>query len=299
LQGPARVRLPYTYIVLSPLKGMLTTSLKRGLRLLPIAARRPVAAWLGRQRWLSARHWWATELLRDFAERDPDAYHRFLWTHHLGYAESYEVERRFGDRNINATRHELFAELRRHLGSDLATITSVFEVGCSMGYLLRHIETTVVPTATTLEGIDIDRYAVAQGDAALRSQGSRVRLQAADMSELDRVMAGRSFDLMLCAGVLMYLREQPAAAVVRAMLAHTGTLLVLSGLAAPEGDNATLAASAVRERDGTFIHNLDAMVREAGGRVVYRRWDGQRMMDGNTIYFVFAVPGTAPGAPSP
>jgi hypothetical protein len=67
-------------------------------------------------------------------------------------------------------------------------------------------------------------------------------------------------------------------------------VLVLAGLAHPDQDNATLAASAVRERDGTFIHNLDAMVQDAGGRVVHRRWEGARLLDGNTIYFVFGVP---------
>jgi hypothetical protein len=72
------------------------------------------------------------------------------------------------------------------------------------------------------------------------------------------------------------------------MLRRTGHVLALAGLAHPERDNAELEESCVRPQDGTFIHNLDAMVRQSGGRVVRRRWEGARVMDGNTIYFVLA-----------
>ena len=73
------------------------------------------------------------------------------------------------------------------------------------------------------------------------------------------------------------------------MLARTSGVLALAGLAHPDSDNAQLAASARRERDGTWIHNFDAMVARAGGRVFRRRWDGARTLDGNTVYFVFAA----------
>ena len=279
--------------------GVVTGSVKHALRsVLPLGLRQQVAVWLGRQRWLASRHWWATELLRDLADRDPDTYHRFLWAHHLGYAESYEVAKRFGAQNINETRRLLFADLRAYYvsrGLDPARdVRSVFEVGCSMGYVLRYVETDVCPGATTLEGIDIDRYAIDVGGAWLAGLGSKARIAVGDMSDLPRVLAGRRFDVVLSAGVLMYLQEAAAAAVVRAMLAGTGRVLVLAGLAHPERDNAQLAASAVRQRDGTFIHNIDAMVRQAGGRVAFRRWEGPRVVDGNTVYFVFAEPEPIP-----
>ena len=259
---------------------------------LPLALRQRLAIWLGGRKWLAARHWWVAELLRDFAARDPDAYHRFLWSHHLGYAETYEIPQRFGAANIHQSRHLLFADIHAYLwkcGVDPARdVESVFEVGCSMGYLLRFIETDVFPGARTLEGIDIDRYAIQAGSAWLGHQGSAVRLAAADMASLDQVLGTRRFDVILCAGVLMYLQYHTAALVVRAMLRHAGRVVALAGLAHPERDNGELEASDVRQRDGTFIHNFDAMVRQGGGRVVARRWEGPRVVDGNTIYFVLA-----------
>ena len=268
-------------------------ALARGV--LPLRIRLGLATWLDTRRWLSpaTRFWWVTELLRDYAERDPDGYHRFLWSHHLAYAESYEADRRFGRENVNAARRELFAELARALtaaGVQAADVRSVLEVGCSLGYLLRYLETDVYRGATTLDGVDIDARAIAAGQAWLAAAGSRVRLHEGDMASLERVTGARRYDVVLCAGVLMYLREDAAAAVVAAMLARTSRVLALAGLAHPDADNAELAASARRERDGTWIHNLDAMVARAGGTVMRRRWDGARTLDGNTVYFVFAVP---------
>lgn len=268
--------------------------------LIPLAARRAIVAWLGRHEWVPRRGWISIELLRDFAQRDPTACHRFLWANHLAYAETYEVARRFGAERINDTRHLLFEDLRRFLtGQGVVPeedIRSVFEVGCSLGYLLRHLETGLFRGATTLEGIDIDRYAIEQGSTYLAAIGSTVRLRTADMSGLEAILAGRTIDVILCAGTLLYLPEDEARAVVRSILAHTGVVAVFAGLAHPERDNSSLAASTVRERDATFIHDLDGMVRDVGGHVAWRRWEGPRVVDGNTIYFVFASP--TPPAPS-
>ncbi len=96
---------------------------------------------------------------------------------------------------------------------------------------------------------------------------------------------------MLCTGVLMYLTEQPAAAAVKTMLRHTDVLVALAGLAHPEIDNRELQRSTVRRDDNSFIHNLDRMVEAAGGRVLQRRWEGDRLIHDNSIYFVFAMPG--------
>lgn len=261
---------------------------------LPLAVRQGIARILGRQSWLPNRGWWVLELLRDQAAQDPNAFHRFLWTHHLAYAESYEIHRRFGAANLHPSRRLLFDELTRvaaDQGFSLATdVDSVFEVGCSLGYLLRHFETDLCPRAQVLEGNDIDLHAVAQGNAYLAELDSRVKLHAADLSALSRVFAGRRFDLVLCAGVLMYLREEDAQPVVTDILRHTRRMAVFAGLAYPDRDNASLVSPAIRERDGTFIHNLDRLVVNAGGRVVERRWEGDRTVDGNTIYFVFAEP---------
>jgi SAM-dependent methyltransferase len=169
-------------------------------------------------------------------------------------------------------------------------VKSAFEVGCSLGYLLRHLETGLFASAATLEGNDIDGYAIEAGSRKLQALGSRVRLHHADMANLDGVFGGRRFDVMFAAGVLMYLREPAAAEVVRAMLQHTARLAVFAGLAHPDADNRSLESSALRDRDGTWVHNIDAMVERAGGRVVARRWGGGDLVDGNTIYFVLAEP---------
>ena len=269
--------------------------LKRLLRAcVPLPARKRLAVWLGGRRWLSTRYWLVLELLRDFAERDPNEFHRFLWSHHLAYAETYEVAERFGAERVHATRRMLFDDVRRCLEqrgvAPARDVRSVLEIGCSLGYLLRHLETAMFLAADVLDGLDIDEYAVRVGEAHLRGLGSRVRLRVCDMGALEHVAAPCRYDVTICAGVLLYLRQEEAARVVAATLRHTGVLAAFAGLAHPERDNAELAHSAVRERDATFIHNVDAMVETAGGQVVFRRWEGPREVDGNTIYFVLATP---------
>jgi SAM-dependent methyltransferase len=248
---------------------------------------------MGRQRWLPDGPARAVSLVRDLAECDPDAYHRFLWSHHLGYAESYEPRKRFGPANLRPERRLLFEMLRRFLreiGVAQAGIGSVLEVGCSLGHLLRFVETDVFRAASVLEGLDIDEYAVRSGNRWLEDQGSRVRLMVADMADMDAVLErDQVYDVVLCAGVLMYLRQEQAARVVESMLRRARTVLVLSGLAHPERDNKELARSQARARDGTFVHNLDAMVSAAGGTVLWRRWDAGAPPGWNTPYFVFGA----------
>jgi O-methyltransferase involved in polyketide biosynthesis len=117
-----------------------------------------------------------------------------------------------------------------------------------------------------------------------------VRLVAADVSDLDAVLNGRRFDLFLCCGVLMYCGPESSQRLVRTMLEHARRRVVISGLAHPEIDNAQIDTPSMRERDGTFIHNIDAMVERAGGQVMFRRWEGSRSVDGNTIYFLICRP---------
>jgi SAM-dependent methyltransferase len=282
--------------IASPPAAALRGGAKQWLRAaLPLPLRQRAAAWVGRQRWIARRDWYATELVRDLAEHDVNAFHRFLWANHLGYARTYEVAERFGAERVHPSRLVLFDDLHRVLSErgvrPEQDVRSVLEVGCSMGYLLRHAEEHLFAGAEVLEGFDIDAYAVREGAEELRRAGSRVRLEQGDMAELPRLAAGRTFDVVLCAGVLMYLRQEDAARVVREMLAHCGGLVVLAGLAHPSRDNARLEGSVPRGTDQSLIHNLDAMVAEAGGRVVFRRWEGGRSIQGNTIYFVFAEPG--------
>jgi len=281
-------------------RGRLYHVKQRVRAFLPLGLRKVMARLIGHQPWVPGRSWWVQELLRDFSEGDPDGYHRFLWGHHLAYAETYEVGLRFGADNLHPSRRLLFADLEdclRDLEVTPQAVDSVFEVGASLGYNLRFLEEEVFTSARTLEGCDIDSYAIERGSDYLVRAGSRIRLFVGDMGELDSLMADREYDVTICAGVLMYLQPEAAQGVVGALLRHTRIVAAFAGLADPDRDNDKLPDSLVRERDGSFIHNLDVMVARSGGRVIHRRWEGDREVGGNTVYFVFAVP--APGeAPS-
>jgi Methyltransferase domain len=263
-------------------------------RWVPLALRKKACVLMERRKWFSpdTRYWLIQEFLRDFEASDRDAFHRFLWSHHLGYALSYEVNKRFGVENMVGSRKLFFSELHGFLGQmglPPARVRSVFEVGCSLGYQLRYLETDLLPQAEILEGIDIDSKAIHQGGAFLAKAGSKVKLSRIDMADLSRILSGKHYDLILCTGVLMYLQEREASRIVKAMMGHS-RIAAFSGLANLVSDNSQMETSEIRDRDGTFIHNLDAMVKNAGGEVIYRRWDGGDTIEGQTIYFVFARP---------
>ena len=230
-------------------------------------------------------------ILNDLRRRDPVGLHRYLWSNHLAYAESYEVQRRFGASAINPTRHVLFHKITAHLrsrGVDPGRdIHSVFEVGCSAGYLLRHLEEAVFPAAKILHGLDIDAYAVKSGSEYLTRLCSGVKLFAADLKSTERIMGGRSYDLVLCCGVLMYVDENTAEQVVRVMFSRAGRLVGLICLA-PSGMN--LERSEARHSDGAFIHNVDDMIRKAGGNVVSSTWIGTKDSGSSPCHVILAEP---------
>jgi 2-polyprenyl-3-methyl-5-hydroxy-6-metoxy-1,4-benzoquinol methylase len=272
---------------------------KNGLRRsMPLSVRKQLAVLIARQTWLPQRDWFAVELIRDMADQDITEYHRFLWGNHIGYARTYEINERYGEEQIHPSRLILFNELNAILNGSHEKVRSVLEVGCSMGYLLQYVEKKVYPSAETIHGIDIDQYAIDTGASYLEQQGSRVRLQQADMLQLPHVFGDTRYDLIICAGVLMYVREEEAHSVVSTMLKRSQGIVALAGLAHPERDNSTLESSVPRMSDQSFIHNIDRMVTRAGGRIIGRRWDGARQVNGNTIYFVFAEPGPSPDSMS-
>jgi len=274
-------------------------SIKKVFRfLIPLPLRKRLAVWVYRLNWGNSNRneWWTLELLRDFVEKDINEYHKFLWSQHMAYAKTYEPGLRFGHENMEASRKIFFSELKDLLvksnvnpGTDISTVC---EVGCSLGYQLRYLETDLFTGARELRGIDIDRYAIAAGAAYLRDVRSKVDLVCADMEALETVMGNRTYDVMVCTGTLMYLNEKSAAHVVDVMLRHTGTVLAIAGLAHPATDNCLLQQSTIREQDKSFIHNLDFMVKKSGGNIMARRWDGNQMVGGHTIYFVYAARNT-------
>ena len=112
-------------------------------------------------------------------------------------------------------------------------IRSVLEVGCSLGYQLRYLETGLFAGAETFEGIDIDGSAISRGAEYLQKQGSRIRLINDDMGNLGRTVEDKIYDVIICTGVLMYLEDTEAARVVGEMLRHSRVLVAMSGPACP------------------------------------------------------------------
>jgi SAM-dependent methyltransferase len=240
----------------------------------------------------------AVELLRDLARDDPAGFHHFLWANHLAYAKTYELAR-FEEVELEADRRLLFELLRKELcRQDLdpaADVRSVLDAGCSLGDVLRHAETSVFQSAVTLVGIDIDAHAVAAGGAHLSLIGSRIELITAGMEQLDEVLRERRFDVVMSCGALMYLDQARAARAVASMLRHAHRVVGLIDRAHPGQDNATLAHSAVRVLDETLIHDLDGMVRAAGGTVTGRLWRPPSSPDDRGVYVVVAVPSAGGG----
>lgn len=272
--------------------GRLTMAVMR--RALPLGARRSLVLWASRQSWLPRRSWFSLELLRDWAVSNPATYHRWAWRHHAAFPEIYHPDLRFAPEALDRARLDLFEDLTeclRSLGIDPLGIKSVLEVGSSLGYLLRHVEINVFPSASVLDGVDIDQFAVEEGNAALRRVGSRVQLHHLDATELGAFLRGRSYDIVLCAGVLMYLNEVEAGRLVATMLKATDVAMAITGVAHPTLDNATMTGHTIRDWDAAFIHNLDAMVAEAGGTILFRRWDGPREVDGISVYHIVAARG--------
>lgn len=276
----------------------MTSAIKRHMReLVPVGARLRAAAWVTRQRWLPRGDDIAIGLVRDLQATNPKYFHKFVWANHLmAYARWYEEEAElFAPEQMQPSRIELFRDLadvlRHDLSRDPSSIGSVLEVGCSQGYLLRYLETLVFPHCETLVGIDIDGPAIDKGTRHLRSVGSRVALMPGDMEDLPELVGHRTFDVALAAGVLSYLNEADATSVVRRLLQRTNVCLTLAGLACVERPNGTLDRSIESpSHQGQWIHNFDAMIAAAGGRVVRSRWEGPRLYNFQTISFTFAVP---------
>lgn len=265
-------------------------------KLLPLFFRKYLAKKISLQTWLSSdqRAGWSLELVRDMATLNVNEYHKFLWSNHIGYADTYEVEQRFGTENINESRKLLFDDMIKSLNSlkiDYQNdINSVLDIGCSLGYLLKYMENSLFTNASELHGIDIDAYAIEEGSSYLQAHDSKIKLTCLDMEDIAKHLNNKSYDIVFCAGTLIYLDQNKAINLIENLLQHSNKLLVLTGLASPETDNKNLTQSTVRQRDGSFIHNIDSMLKNTGGNIVFRRWEGKKMAGGNSLYFVFATP---------
>jgi SAM-dependent methyltransferase len=232
-------------------------------------------------------------ILDDWARSDPAEYHRYLWSNHLSYAHYYDRVQ-IDMAVLNPLRLELLQLGCDHLRSIGVTpetdVCSFADIGCSLGYLPRYAETSGFPAATRIIGIDIDETALSDGASYLQDVGSGVELKVGDIVDLDAVLGDEKFDVITCTGVLQYLEEAEAAAAIATMLSHATRLFCISGPASADVDNATLERSRVRAYDRSGIHNFDRMIELAGGRVVARRWGGEELVVGNSVYLVIAEP---------
>lgn len=253
-------------------------------------------------------------LLQDFSREDPGGFHSFLWSHHLGHAGTYELDRRHGKSNVEPTRLVMLERLSSALqqqGIDpTRDVQSVLDAGCSVGHVLRYVETEVFPAASILEGVDLDSYAIEKGSSHLQSVGSKACLARADVGSLADAIQGKSYDVILCFGVLLYVDEATAERAIRTMLQHTRMLLAVSTWPHPAIDNSSLSHSLPARglvndvpdlMDGVLIHNLDKMVSSAGGRIISRCWTGSELVGRDKpLYFLIAQPSSrAPFAPKP
>ena len=262
-------------------------------RILPLSLRKIIAIVICRGNWLPSnkRSRWSQEILKDWAEKDINAYHNFLWKHHLAYAETYRPELRFGQRNLKGSREIFFNDLSNVLFQNqiypATDVNSIFEVGCSLGYQLVYLEENVFPNSKILHGFDIDEHAINAGKKYLEKLSSRVKIFTGDMNNIEEILHGKNYDIIICTGVLMYLSEVDASYVVKTILRHANLLVAISGLANPDIDNNKLDHSKFREHDKSLIHNIDKMITNAGGEIIKRRWGGRHIVDGNSIYFLF------------
>jgi SAM-dependent methyltransferase len=258
-------------------------------RTLPLTIRQTLVAFIGRRKLPAPfRFEFAMGMLADLRRRDPVALHRFLWSNHLAYAARYEVPHTFGASKINPTRHALFNSISAQLrsrGLDEGTdVRSVLEIGCSQGYLLRYLETTIFRSATILHGLDLDAYAIRTGSAHLDSVGSRVKLFAADMETAESTIGSKTYDVVLCCGVLMYVNASIAEKVVRMMFARAVHLVGLICLAPLEGQ------CGVRTTDGAFVHDMHPLIDKAGGNVLSSRWIGTDTSGSSPSHTIVAEP---------
>jgi SAM-dependent methyltransferase len=275
----------------------MTGLLKEQLRsAIPLPARMRLAAWLTRQRWMPVRDHVAMGLVRDLLAEDPKEFHKFAWSNHLmGYARWYDSEEElFEFEQMQPSRVQFFEDLTSVLDQQRiprTDVRAILEVGCSLGYLLRYLETSVFPDCPDIVGIDIDAPAIDKGQRFLARAGSRVVLHAGDMEHLDTLVGPRTFDVTLAAGVLSYLNEDDASRMVERLLARTRKVVALAGLACLERNNNALSRSELSPgHAGQWIHNFEALVTRAGGRVVRTRWEGSKQFNFQTVCFVFAVP---------
>ena len=271
--------------------------IKEGFRsAIPLPARMRLAAWLARQPWLPVGDHVAVGLVRDLLATDPKGFHKFLWSNHfMGYARWYDSEGElFAFEQMQPSRIEFFRDLTAALGAqgiDPSDVRSVFEIGCSQGYLLRYAEMKVFPSCSEIVGIDIDAPAILKGQEVLARAGSHVKLMAGDMEDVDSLVAGRTFDVTLVPGVLSYLDEHDAARMVARVVARTGKMVAFAGLACLERNNNELTRSQPSpNHPGQWIHNFEALITKVGWRVVRARWEGAKEYNLQTICFVFAVP---------
>lgn len=267
-------------------------------RILPRRLRVAMAGWFATHRGFPGANRWSEGLIRDLQESDVKEFHKFLWTHHLDrYGLAYEAGDLFSSGKLNSTTqaYEAFLEdltaSAQEVGG-LEAMGSVLDVGCSVGHVLRGLETDLISDVPVLVGMDIDRHAIAAGTAFLSQVGSKIRLVAGDLEELGDVLGDERFDFSYAAGSLSYLSEGDTREAVRAILGRTERLAAFIGLANPGVANSEMPGSRFRDELGRmWTHNFEEMVVSNGWSVVRSRWEPPGEGDAQGLYSVWARPG--------
>ena len=92
-----------------------------------LSVRKEVAVGVDRQNWIPLRHTVSMALIRDWAEEDANEFHRFLWSHHLGYAGYYEAKHAFGKENLVLTRRMIVRRFKEFFEGAKPINTSILE----------------------------------------------------------------------------------------------------------------------------------------------------------------------------
>ncbi|HWB82544.1 MAG TPA: class I SAM-dependent methyltransferase [Bryobacteraceae bacterium] len=264
------IRIPMKRLAIKVARSTIRKSAGLCSMLLPLEIRKGLVLRIERLkfRWVPD---FSIGILEDLRRHDPEALHRFLWSNHLAYAATYEPKKKFEASSLNPTRQLLFRQIVDYYRSSglnpQEQIRSVFEVGCSLGYLLRYLELYVLPAAAPLHGIDIDRYAVRTGMSYLQSVNSKVQLFDADVAKIGEATGNQQYDLVLSCGVLMYLNKKTAKATLQKMFALSRRLVGII-CTAHQGDGGATLNSETRKSDGAYLHDMHSMIRESGHYII-------------------------------
>jgi SAM-dependent methyltransferase len=151
-----------------------------------------------------------------------------------------------------------YNETLRLMRAHRAANSSALEIGCSVGVFTQMIATEFAHVTA----VDIASNALAQAKAQVAGAGDVSYVQ----SDVLSLNLNKTFDVIFCAEVLMYVREADAASAAKVLerhLSHTGIIVEVS--------------QADRDADkGKFFHHWDRVLGERFATVHQQRFDDSK-----------------------